>query len=211
MKDFIYVIDADDASRQFVTQLLTVSEHQVFDFKNADAFLSSPIVDHPSCLILELNMPGIDGFHVIDALRERGCYIPIIILTESVSIPLCVKAMKAGVREFLTKPVEPQQLLNVVEDVLTEAARDFFEQEKLFKLCKNYQALTRREKQIFELAIDGFQNKQIASELGISEITVKVHRRRVMDKMKVRTLADLVHAAGSLQIGKPRCQPRKRY
>lgn len=92
-----------------------------------------------------------------------------------------------------------------------DATNHFLEQQRLFELCKNYQALTRREKQIFEMAINGLQNKQIASELGITEITVKVHRRRVMDKMQVRTLADLVHAAGTLQIGKSRCPPRKLY
>ncbi|MEH0885661.1 LuxR C-terminal-related transcriptional regulator [Enterobacter sp. UNJFSC 003] len=211
MENVVYVLDADDASRQFVVQLLIASGYETFDFKSAEAFLSSPIVDHPSCLILELTIPGNDGFYVIDALKERGCTVPILVLTENGSIPMCVRAMKAGARDFLTKPVEPHQLLNVVKDVLSDATKDFLEQQKFFELCQNYQALTRREKEIFELTINGLQNKQIASELGISEITVKVHRRRVMDKMKVRTLADLVHAAGSLQIGKSRCPPRKPY
>ena len=211
MEDVVYVIDNDDAYRLFVVKLLMAKGYQTFDFKNAEEFLSCPIVDHPSCLILEINTPDTNGFDVIDALKERGCTIPIIILTMTSSIPLCVQAMKAGVRDFLTKPVEPEQLINVVKDVLIEATNNFLEQQRIFELCKNYQALTRREKQTFELAINGLQNKQIASELGISEITVKVHRRRVMDKMQVRTLADLVHAAGTLQIGKSRCLPRKRY
>lgn len=152
-----------------------------------------------------------NGFGVMDALKARGCAIPVLILTKSSAIPSCVRAMKAGARDFLTKPVEPEQLLRVVNEVLIDATNHFLEQQRLFELCKNYQALTRREKQIFEMAINGLQNKQIASALGITEITVKVHRRRVMDKMQVRTLADLVHAAGTLQIGKSRCPPRKLY
>jgi len=210
MEDVVYVVDDDDDFRRFVVHLLMASGYQTFDFKNAEEFLSSTIVDQPSCLIQELSTPRIDGFYVIDTLKERGCSIPIIILTKTKSVPFCVRAMKAGVWDFLTKPVEPEQLLNVVKNVLIEAANNFLEQQRLFELCNNYQALTRREKQTFEMTINGLQNKQIASELGISEITVKVHRRRVMDKMQVRTLADLVHAAGTLQIGKSRCPPRKR-
>ncbi|HBC0586626.1 TPA: response regulator transcription factor [Enterobacter cloacae] len=211
MEEVIYVIDDDDAYRSFVVQFLTAAGYQTFDFSNTEEFLSSPIVDHPSCLILELNLPRMNGFDVMDALKARGCAIPVLILTKSGSIPSCVRAMKAGARDFLTKPVEPEQLLRVVNEVLIDATNHFLEQQRLFELCKNYQALTRREKQIFELAINGLQNKQIASELGITEITVKVHRRRVMDKMQVRTLADLVHAAGTLQIGKSRCPPRRLY
>ena len=211
MEEVIYVIDDDDAYRSFVVQFLTAAGYQTFEFSNAEEFLSSPIVDHPSCLILELNLPRMNGFDVMDALKARGCAIPVLILTKSGSIPACVRAMKAGARDFLTKPVEPEQLLRVVNEVLIDATNHFLEQQRLFELCKNYQALTRREKQIFELAINGLQNKQIASELGITEITVKVHRRRVMDKMQVRTLADLVHAAGTLQIGKSRCPPRRLY
>lgn len=211
MEEVIYVIDDDDAYRSFVVQFLTAVGYQTFDFSNAEEFLSSPIVDHPSCLILELNLPRMNGFDVMDALKARGCAIPVLILTKSGSIPSCVRAMKAGAQDFLTKPVEPEQLLRVVNEVLIDATNYFLEQQRLFELCKNYQALTRREKQIFELAINGLQNKQIASELGITEITVKVHRRRVMDKMQVRTLADLVHAAGTLQIGKSRCPPRRLY
>ena len=211
MEEVIYVIDDDDAYRSFVVQFLTAAGYQTFDFSNAEEFLSSPIVDHPSCLILELNLPRMNGFDVMDALKARGCAIPVLILTKSGSIPSCVRAMKAGARNFLTKPVEPEQLLHVVNEVLIDATNHFLEQQRVLELCKNYQALARREKQIFELAINGLQNKQIASELGITEITVKVHRRRVMDKMQVRTLADLVHAAGTLQIGKSRCPPRRLY
>ncbi|MGN7911763.1 response regulator transcription factor [Enterobacter sp. 22466] len=211
MEEVIYVIDDDDAYRSFVVQFLTAASYQTFDFSNAEEFLSFPIVDHPSCLILELNLSRMNGFGVMDALKARGCAIPVLILTKSSAIPSCVRAMKAGARDFLTKPVEPEQLLRVVNEVLIDATNHFLEQQRLFELCKNYQALTRREKQIFEMAINGLQNKQIASELGITEITVKVHRRRVMDKMQVRTLADLVHAAGTLQIGKSRCPPRKLY
>lgn len=208
MKNVIYVVDADDASRQFVVQSLISFGYTTFDFRDADSFLSSTIVDHPSCLILELNIPVIEGFRIIDVLKKRGCAIPILVLTDSGSIPLCVRALKAGVQDFLTKPVDIKQLISTVKDILKDAAENFYTQQKLFELCKNYQTLTRREIQIFEFIINGLQNKQIASELGISEITVKVHRRSVMNKMKVRTLADLVHAAGSLQIGKSRCKPR---
>uniref|UniRef100_UPI001F1526C5 response regulator transcription factor n=3 Tax=Enterobacter asburiae TaxID=61645 RepID=UPI001F1526C5 len=114
-------------------------------------------------------------------------------------------------REILISESAWEEMTCLFAPSLIEATNNFLEQQRIFELCKSYHALTRREKQIFKLAINGLQNKQIASELGISEITVKVHRRRVMDKMQVRTLADLVHAAGTLQIGKSHCPPRKNY
>lgn len=100
MEEVIYVIDDDDAYRSFVVQFLTAGGYQTFDFSNAEEFLSSPIVDHPSCLILELNLPRMNGFDVMDALKARGCAIPVLILTKSGSIPACVRAMKAGARDF---------------------------------------------------------------------------------------------------------------
>lgn len=146
----------------------------------------------------------VNGFDVASALKDRGRELPIIFLTGFGTIPLTVQAMKAGAREFLTKPVEPERLLAAVVDALKGAEQEFEQQQANFALKQRHLSLTPREQEVFELAISGLLNKQIAAELGVSEITVKVHRRRVMDKMQARSLADLVHAAGSLQIAKSR-------
>ncbi|WP_312686813.1 response regulator [Kosakonia sp.] len=207
MEPIVYVVDDDNAVRQSIVRLLESEGYPSVDFPNADAFLSHPqasVPSAPSCLILDLNMPGIDGFDVTGVLKDRGRTLPIIFLTGYGTIPLTVRAMKAGAREFLTKPVEPELLLAAVADALTVAAEEFVQQQEHFALRQRHQSLTPREQEVFELAINGLLNKQIAAELGVSEITVKVHRRRVMDKMQARSLADLVHAAGTLQISRSR-------
>lgn len=205
MSNVIYVVDYDCIQRDCVIKMLSSLNVKVIGYKSASIFLSESISDCPSCLILEMNMPSIDGFQVIDNLKERGCTIPILVLTVVDSIPVCVRAMRAGVRDFLTKPVQQKQLLDSVKVILGEETERHQERKEYFELCEKYKALTFREKEIFEMVINGLQNKQIAFALGISEITVKVHRRRVMDKMKVSTLADLVHCAGRLQVGKSKC------
>ncbi|WP_090138523.1 response regulator transcription factor [Kosakonia oryziphila] len=204
MEPVVYVVDDDNAVRKALVRLLASEGYRAIDFASAESFLSHPLVGVPACLILDLNMPGVNGFDVASALKDRGRELPIIFLTGFGTIPLTVQAMKAGAREFLTKPVEPEQLLAAVADALKGAEQEFEQQQANFALKQRHLSLTPREQEVFELAISGLLNKQIAAELGVSEITVKVHRRRVMDKMQARSLADLVHAAGSLQIAKSR-------
>ncbi|MCL6745726.1 response regulator [Kosakonia sp. R1.Fl] len=204
MEPIVYVVDDDNAVRRSIVRLLAAEGYRAIDFASAESFLTHPLVSVPSCLILDLNMPVADGFDVASALKDRGRELPIIFLTGYGTIPLTVRAMKAGAREFLTKPVESERLLSAVADALTVAAQDFEQQQENFALKQRHLSLTPREQEVFELAISGLLNKQIAAELGVSEITVKVHRRRVMDKMQARSLADLGHAASHLHIAKSR-------
>ncbi len=204
MEPVVYVVDDDNAVRKSIVRLLASEGYRAIDFASAESFLSHPLVGVPACLILDLNMPVVNGFDVASALKDRGRELPIIFLTGFGTIPLTVQAMKAGAREFLTKPVEPERLLAAVVDALKGAEQEFEQQQANFALKQRHLSLTPREQEVFELAISGLLNKQIAAELGVSEITVKVHRRRVMDKMQACSLADLVHAAGSLQIAKSR-------
>ncbi|MEQ4452285.1 MULTISPECIES: response regulator transcription factor [Kosakonia] len=204
MEPIVYVVDDDNAVRRSIVRLLAADGYRAIDFASAESFLTHPLVSVPSCLILDMNMPVADGFDVASALKDRGRELPIIFLTGYGTIPLTVRAMKAGAREFLTKPVESERLLSAVADALTVAAQDFEQQQENFALKQRHLSLTPREQEVFELAISGLLNKQIAAELGVSEITVKVHRRRVMDKMQARSLADLVHAASHLHIAKSR-------
>lgn len=204
MEPVVYVVDDDHSVRQSLVRLLASEGYRSVDFSSAESFLSHPLVVAPACLILDLNMPVVNGFDVASALKDRGRELPIIFLTGFGTIPLTVQAMKAGAREFLTKPVDPERLLAAVADALKGAEQDFDQQQENFALRQRHLSLTPREQEVFGLAISGLMNKQIAAELGVSEITVKVHRRRVMDKMQARSLADLVHAAGSLQIAKSR-------
>ena len=204
MEPLVYVVDDDNAVRRSIVRLLAAEGYRAIDFASAESFLTHPLVSVPSCLILDLNMPIADGFDVASALKDRGRELPIIFLTGYGTIPLTVRAMKAGAREFLTKPVESERLLSAVADALAVAAQDFEQQQENFALKQRHLSLTPREQEVFELAISGLLNKQIAAELGVSEITVKVHRRRVMDKMPARSLADLVHAASHLHIAKSR-------
>lgn len=204
MEAVVYVVDDDKGVRQSLTRLLASEAYPCRDFANAEDFLAHPLAPVPGCLILDLNMPGGDGFAVTDALKESGLHLPTIFLTGFGTIPLTVRAMKAGACEFLTKPVEPERLLTAVGEALRLAKESFARQQENYALKQRHLSLTPREQEVFELAINGLLNKQIAAELGVSEITVKVHRRRVMEKMQARSLADLVHAAGNLQIVKSR-------
>lgn len=202
MEHIIYVVDDDDAVRRAIVSLLRADGHEVADFNCAQAFLAHPFCDVPGCLILDMNMPVADGFDVMDGLRRLGRALPVIFLTGYGTIPLTVKAMKTGALEFLTKPVNPLQLLQTVADGLRQARDNFMHLREHQDLAQRYQSLTPREREVLELVIGGLLNKQIATALGVSEITAKVHKRRVMEKMQARSLADLVRSAARLNIEK---------
>ncbi|QCR38220.1 response regulator transcription factor [Nissabacter sp. SGAir0207] len=200
MEHRVYVVDDDDAVRHSISRLLASDGYAATDFPSSLAFLSHPFPSVPSCLILDMNMPEANGFEVAEKLAQRGHEIPIIFLTGYGTIPMTVKAMKAGAHEFLTKPVVAEQLLKAVAEGLQLSARNFSLSCEQLELKQRHQTLTPRESEVMELAIGGLLNKQIATALGISEITAKVHKRRVMEKMQVRSLADLVRAAERLNI-----------
>lgn len=206
-KQMVFVVDDDDAVRRSLVRLLASEGYTVLDFASACAFLEHGATASralPACLILDLKMPGMGGFDVVEALAARGSLMPVIFVTGFGSIPLTVQAMKAGALEFLTKPVAPEQLLKAVADALAADAVNHSARGALAELRRRHDSLTPREREVLELIIGGLLNKQVAEALGVSEIMAKVHKRKVMEKMQARSLPDLVRDAHSLHIIKTR-------
>jgi len=202
MDHIVYVVDDDNSVRQSIVSLLRSEDYQVEDFASPQAFLTQPFRYVPSCVILDMNMPVSDGFAVVDALGKTGQALPVIFITGYGTIPMSVKAIKAGAYEFLTKPIVPEQLLQAVREGLLMSEKNLSFSHEQSSLAERHQTLTPREREVLGLAIGGLLNKQIATALGVSEITAKVHKRRVMEKMQTRSLADLVRAAERLHIVK---------
>ena len=200
MNKIVYVVDDDDSVRTSLARLLRSEDYEVADFSSPETFLNHPIYPAPCCLILDINMPGADGFDVTEALHAKGYSIPTIFLTGFGTIPVTVRAMKAGAWEFLTKPAEPEQVLKSVREALKISEDNMEQAIERLNLTVCHHSLTPRESEVMLLAIGGLLNKQIATEMGISEITAKVHKRRMMEKMQARSLSDLVRAAERLNI-----------
>jgi FixJ family two-component response regulator len=196
----VFVID-DDASVQAALSSLARSVGlRVEVFASASEFLATKRTGGPSCLILDVRLPGMSGLHFQAELAKANAFIPIIFITGHGDIPMSVKAMKAGAVGFLTKPFRDQDLLDAIK-VALERARSWIESEKAAsELRANFESLSPREKEAMARVTSGLLNKQIAAELGVSEVTVKVHRGNVMQKMGAKTLADLVRKADTLAI-----------
>jgi FixJ family two-component response regulator len=202
MDHIVYVVDDDNSVRHSIVRLLQSEGFHVADFASVQAFLNQHFSHIPCCVIVDMNVPVSDGFDVMEALGKTGRTFPVIFITGYGTIPLSVKAMKAGAYEFLTKPIDPGQLLSAVRGGLLTAEKNLSFYHELSSLAERHQTLTPREREVLGLAIGGLLNKQIATALGVSEITAKVHKRRVMEKMQTRCLADLVRAAERLHIVK---------
>jgi FixJ family two-component response regulator len=188
----VYIVDDDPSIRAAIQGLLKSAGLRSDGFETAEQFLRAQTTDGPSCLILDLSLPGISGLEFQQLLRSAGRSIPIIFLTGQGDIPTSVKAMKSGAMEFLTKPFHDQDLLDAITQALARDAATRKEDADRMALEKRYDLLTHREQQVMELVVSGFLNKQIAAELGTSEITVKVHRARVMNKMQAGSVPELV-------------------
>ncbi len=196
----IYLVDDEADLRKALNRLLSTEGFSVVEFESAEAFLAALPPDGSGCVLLDLAMSGIDGLEAQRQMAERGSRLPIIFLTAQGGIPETVRAVKAGAVDFLAKPVKRDDLLKAIASAL-ELASASAEEARLLKLSQARLAkLTPREREVFEHVISGAKNKVIADRLGTSEQTIKVHRGRVMEKMEVESLADLVRLAGLLGI-----------
>ena len=202
----VYVIDDDDSVRTALSSLIRSVGLQVDTFASASAFMSAKRPDAPSCLILDVRLPGVSGLDFQTELAKANTLIPIIFITGHGDIPMSVKAMKAGAIEFLTKPFRDQDLLDAIQ-VALERSRSNQETEKATSELKaRFETLTPREQEVMAKVTGGLLNKQVAAEIGVSEITVKVHRGNVTRKMGAKSFAELVRMADALGIRRPRSQ-----
>ncbi len=199
----VFLVDDDPSVRRALARLIKSAGYQVQTFGSAREFLDrKPDATEPVCLVLDIRMPGLSGIDLQHELKLTNLVLPIIFITGHGDIPTTVKAMKAGAVDFLPKPVRDVDLLRAIEQALARARREGAERKELQDIQRRIDNLTAREREVMSLVIKGWLNKQIAVELGIVEKTIKVHRARVMDKMQVDSVAELVRLAERSEIRK---------
>ncbi|OLP57851.1 DNA-binding response regulator [Xaviernesmea oryzae] len=199
----VYVVDDDASVRDGLDSLLRSVGYRTACFASTRDFLAALPLSRPSCLVLDIRMPDANGLDFQDELVRQGLRVPIIFLSGHGDVPMSVRAMKAGASEFLLKPFREQDLLDAIRHALAADGARRIEDDVLASLRARYQTLTSREREVMALVVLGRLNKQIAGELGLSEITVKVHRGHAMRKMEADTAADLIRMAELLGLFRP--------
>jgi FixJ family two-component response regulator len=200
MSPIIHVVDDDPSFRTAVTRLLRAAKYEVRSYASAGEFLASDPCVEPGCILLDLRMPGASGLDLQQSLERMEERLPIIFLTGHGDIPASVRAMKAGAVDFLTKPVRREALLRAIQNALGVDAKGRAARAVLLELHNRYETLTPREREVLAHVLGGKLNKQIASDLGTAERTIKAHRASIMDKLGVQSVAELVRLAQELGI-----------
>jgi FixJ family two-component response regulator len=199
----VFVVDDDASIREALDGLFRSIGLQAKTFGSAAEFLQHKLPDAPSCLVLDVRLPGLSGLDFQAELAAAGLHIPIIFMTGHGDIPMTVKAMKAGAIEFLPKPFRDQDMLDAVQQALERDRERRERNSGLAKLKSSFDTLTPREQEVMSLVTTGLMNKQVAGEIGVSEITAKVHRGNIMRKMGAKSLAELVRMADALGVRRP--------
>jgi FixJ family two-component response regulator len=200
----VFVVDDDPSVRKSLARLIGSAGHTVEAFASAREFLARERYPGPCCLVLDVRMPGLTGLDLQEALANAGRQMPIVFVTGHGDVPMSVKAMKGGAVDFLTKPVDEKDLLAAIERCVARDVRNRGAEARITEIQERVQILTPRETEVFVLVVTGMLNKQIAFELGISEKTVKVHRARVMEKMRAGSVAELVRLADRVGVIVPK-------
>ena len=197
----VFVVDDDISVRESLELLIRCAGWQPETFASAQEFLARPRAVAPSCLVLDVSMPGLNGLDLQQRVAVERADMPIIFITGHGDVPMSVQAMKAGAVEFLTKPFGDNVLLTAIRNAINRSRTALSREAEIRGLRDSYALLSRREREVMALVVSGRLNKQVGGELGISEITVKAHRGKVMRKMKAGSLADLVNMAAQLRLG----------
>jgi RNA polymerase sigma factor (sigma-70 family) len=202
-KPVVFIVDDDRSMCEALERLLGTVGLKAHTFGSAYEFMSTKRPDVPSCLVLDVRLPGLSGLDLQRRLVDMDPPMPIVIITAYADIPMTVQAVKAGAVEFLTKPFRDQELLDAVQEAIDRDRTLRVERAELNELQQTYESLTQREREVMTLVVTGLLNKQIAARLGTSEATVKAHRAQLMQKMRVESLAQLVRVAGRLGLLPP--------
>jgi FixJ family two-component response regulator len=203
-KPIVFVVDDDVSVRESLDLLIKFAGWRSETFASAADFLARPRTTTPSCLVLDVSLPDLDGLELQKLIASERTDMPIIFITGHGDVPMTVQAMKAGAVEFLTKPFDDEVLLSAIRHAIKRSAAALDEQAEISRLRGNYESLTPRERDVMRCVVTGMLNKQIGMKLGISEITVKAHRGKMMQKMKAESLADLVKTAVRLGLAPAR-------
>ncbi len=199
VKPVVFVVDDDVSVRDSLELLIEAAGWRPATFSSGREFLAHPRLNTPSCLVLDVNLPGLSGLELQTLVADRTD-MPIIFITGYGDVPMIVRAMRAGAVEFLAKPLDGEVLLAAIQDAISRSRKELERGALMRSLRESYATLSRREQEVMALVVCGRMNKQVGGELGISEITVKAHRGRMMRKMKAGTLTDLVRMAARLQL-----------